>query len=101
MLREAVTLILGENFVRLRGILASYGWGYGRGTLGDCFSMRTCVIVVLLRGILATYGWGYGHGTRGDCFSMRTCVILVMLRGILASYGKGGFGRDNLGTAFP
>jgi len=25
--------------------LATYGWGYGPGTLGDCFSMRTGIIV--------------------------------------------------------
>ncbi len=67
------------------------------GTIGDCFSLRTCVIVVILRGILATCGRGYGRCTLGDCFSMRTCVIVVMLRGIFASCG---YGRGTLGDCF-
>jgi hypothetical protein len=56
-----VSEILGTVFPRtcvivvmLRAILATYGWGYDCGTLGDCFSMRTYVNVVLLWGILAT-----------------------------------------------
>jgi hypothetical protein len=104
MLREAVTLILGEDFVMLRGIHATRGCGVDlvATLLGTVFNENLCNCchvtghsLIIRMGIwvwffhenlcnccyvtdnLATYGWGYGPGTLlGDCFSMRTGIIV-------------------------
>jgi hypothetical protein len=67
--------------VMLRGNLATYGWGYGRGTHGFFFHEDLCNCCYVT-GHSRNIRMGIG-GTLGDCFSIRNCVIVRTVQSVL------------------